>query len=281
MVRLWPVHSIRREAGVMSRTIMLIHGAWLTPASLDLFRRRYEGAGYTVLAPAWPYMDRPIEALRQTPAPELAHLTLGRIVDHYAGLLAQLPEPAILIGHSYGGLVVQMLLDRGLGLAGVSIDPGPAAGIKPGPKALAAALPVFLAWAGWSRTLTMKPGAFNRSFANRLPADAQAEAYARFIVPAPGRIYYQSVLGLGSTIDWNNPDRPPLLLISGAEDRTVEPSMVRQNLTRYQRSQASTDFLSFPDRDHFLIASSGWEEVADAALAWAEGHGLARRSKAA
>lgn len=253
----------------MSKTILFIHGAWLTPEIWSPWRAHYEALGYTTLAPAWPLMDRPADELRSNPHPQLGKLTLSRIVGHYASVIEALPEKPILIGHSYGGLIVQMLLDRGLGAAGVSIDPGPAAGIRPGPKAFLSALPVFLAWRGWSRTLTMRFGAFAKNFASGLPEAEQRTAYSRHVVPAPGRIYYQSVLGLGAGIEWKNPNRAPLLLVSGADDRTVEPSMVRQNLKRYAASPAATAFKSFPGRSHFLIAAPGWEEIADESLQWA------------
>jgi alpha-beta hydrolase superfamily lysophospholipase len=256
----------------MTKTIILIHGAWVTPASLETFRSRYAAMGYSVIAPAWPMLDRPVVDLRQSPAADLGKLTLGKIVDHYASIIATLPEQPILIGHSYGGLIVQMLLDRGLGAAGVSISPGPAAGIHPGPKAFLSAFPVFAAWRGWSRALTMSFKAFAKNFANTLPAEEQQAAYEAQIVPAPGRIYYQSVLGLGSAINWSNPARAPLLLISAEHDRTVEPSMVQQAYKKYQASTAITELKGFADRSHYLIAERGWEEVADYALSWAEGH---------
>jgi pimeloyl-ACP methyl ester carboxylesterase len=253
----------------MSKTILLIHGAWLTPAIWQPWIARYEAQGFKVLAPAWPFMDRPVEDLRRAPHPDLGKLTLGKIVDRYAAIISTLPEQPILIGHSYGGLIVQMLLDRGLGAAGVSIDPGPAAGIKPGAKAFLSALPVFLAWRGWSRVLSMSFKHFAKNFANGLPELLQRQAFDRHIVPAPGRIYYQSVLGLGASIDWKKVDRAPLLLIGGENDRTVEPGMVRQNFKRYATSPALTEIVSFPARSHFLIAEPGWEDIADAALEWA------------
>lgn len=256
----------------MSKTVLFIHGAWLTPSVWEPWRAHYEAQGYRTVAPAWPLLDRPVEDLRRAPHPELGNLTLGRITDHYAAIIATLPEQPILIGHSYGGLIVQMLLDHGLGAAGVSIDPGPAAGIHPGPKALLSALPVFLAWRGWGRALTMGLGAFAKNFSNGMAEAEQRAAYDRHVVPAPGRIYYQSVLGLDAGIRWQNPDRAPLLLISGEDDRTVEPSMVRQNLKKYAASPAVTEMKSFAGRNHFLIAAPGWEEIADIALQWAATH---------
>lgn len=254
----------------MSKTILFIHGAWMTPAIWQPWQARFETAGYATLAPAWPYLDRPVEALRSAPDPRLGKLTLGAIADHYAAIVAEQPEPPVLVGHSYGGLIVQMLLARGFGAAGVSIDPGPAAGIKPGRKAFLSALPVFLAWRGWSRALTMSFRDFHRSFANGLPDAEARDAYDRHIVPAPGRIYYQSVLGIGSGIDWKRQDRAPLLLVSGEDDRIVEPGMVRQNLKRYGASPAPTELRSFAGRNHLLIAAPGWEDIVDAAQSWIE-----------
>jgi len=251
----------------MSKTILLIHGAWLTPASFENFRHPYEAEGHTVLAPAWPGLDRPVEALRRDPK-AIADLSLGRIADHYAAIVATLPERPFLIGHSYGGLIVQMLLDRGLGAAGVAIDPAPAAGILAGPRAFRAALPIFLTWAGWRRAVTMGFAGFARDFGNRLAPAAQRRTFDDLVVPAPGRLWYQSVFGVGSRIDWRNPTRAPLLLISGEEDRTVEPGMVAQVARKYARSPARTETRSFPGRGHALILENGWEEVADTALAF-------------
>lgn len=252
----------------MTKTIVLIHGAWMTPASLANFRQYYETRGYTVLSPAWPLMDRSVAELRANPHRQLGELTLGRIIDHYAAIIEPLPEKPILIGHSYGGLIVQMLLDRGYGAAGVSIAPAPAAGIVAGPKALRSALPVFLAWRGWSRALNMTHKHFAWSMGNTLSAEAQQQAYEAYVVPTPGRIYYQSVLGVGSAIDWQKADRAPLLLIAAENDRTVEPSMVRQQYKRYQKSRALTEIKTLAARSHLLITEPGWEEVADLALNW-------------
>ncbi len=253
----------------MSKTVLFIHGAWLTAKIWEPWREHYEALGYRTLAPSWPLMDRPIEALRAAPLPELGQMTLGKIVDHYAKIIDGLDKKPILIGHSYGGLIVQMLLDRGYGVAGVSIDPGPAAGIMAGPKAFLAALPVFLAWRGWSRALTMSFKGFAKNFANTLSLDAQKEAYDAQIVPAPGRIYYQSVLGFGAGVNWKKADRAPLLLVSATEDRTVEHGMVRQNVKKYAKSSARTDLKIVEGKSHYLIAESGWEALADDVLQWA------------
>ncbi|MBB6243845.1 alpha/beta hydrolase [Rhodanobacter sp. MP1X3] len=254
----------------MSKTIMLIHGAWVTTASWTHFRCLYEEQGYRVVVPAWPYLDQPVEYLRQQPDPRLADITIRDLVDYFEQQIRTLPEPPILMGHSFGGLIVQMLLDRGLGAVGVAIDAGPPRGVLPSFTAIKAALPVLLAWRGWSRILTMSFDSFANTFANTLARDEQRRTYDKQIVPAPGRIYFQAALGIGNAVHFNNPKRPPLLLITAEKDRTSTPSMVRAMYSKHSRAPSRTDIMEFPNRSHWLIAESGWEEVASKALAWAQ-----------
>ena len=253
----------------MSKTILLVHGAWVTTHSWSGFREFFEAQGYQVVVPPWPYMDRPVEALRRTPDPRISTLTIKDLVDHFEKHIRALPEAPILIGHSFGGLIVQMLLDRGLGAAGVAIDAGPPRGVLPSPRAIQSALPVLLAWRGWSRILSMSFKGFSTTFANTLSPSQQRETYDEHIVPAPGRIYFQAALGLGNAVNFKNSKRPPLLLISAAEDRTCTPSMVRTMYRKHRQAPGQTDILEFTKRSHWLIAEPGWEEVAAAVLKWA------------
>ena len=168
-----------------------------------------------------------------------------------------------------------MLLDRGFGAAGVAIDPGPPRGVLPSFTAIRSALPVLRAWRGWQRVLTMSFESFSTNFANALPRAEQREAYDSHVVPAPGRIYFQAALGIGNAVDFANPSRAPLLLISGEHDRTSTPSMGRAMHRRYGRSPVRVDLMEFPGRSHWLIAEPGWHEVADRAIDWAEAHARA------
>jgi pimeloyl-ACP methyl ester carboxylesterase len=255
----------------MSKTIVLIHGAWLTGRAWEKFQGRFESKGYTVHAPSWPYDDRPVEELQTSPHPELAHLGVKAIVDHYAAFIQSLPESPIIMGHSFGGLFTQLLLDRGLGAAGVAISPGAPRGIIVAPQTLVSALPVFTAWNGWNRTLTMTFEAFCANFANGLPASEQKAAYMRYIVPTPGRIYYEGAIGIGTGIDWTNPERAPLLLTAAEFDRIVATSMVKQNFNKAKsKNPNTTDYHFFAGRSHFLCGEPGWEEVADTVIGWAE-----------
>lgn len=256
----------------MADTVMLIHGAWLTPSSWDRFRQRYEAAGLSVIAPPWPYLDRSVGELRRSPDPRLAKLGIAQIVDHYAELIEALSHPPILIGHSFGGLIVQLLADRGLGAAAIAIDPAPPFGVPAHPLAVWTSLGVFFAWNGWNRVLRMSLRGFSTGFAQTLPEAEKPYAYEKFVVPTPGRIFFQALLGIGAKVRWTNPDRPPLLLIAGEEDRTVPAPMVRSNYRKHLRSPVAAAYHQFPGRSHWLCNEDGWEEVADRALSWALEH---------
>jgi alpha-beta hydrolase superfamily lysophospholipase len=161
-----------------------------------------------------------------------------------------------------------MLLDRGLGGAGVAIDAAPPRGVLPSVTAIWSALPVLLVWRGWSRIASMSFKSFSTTMANTLSQSEQRRAYDRYIVPTPGRLYFQEALGVGNAVDFANPKRPPLLLIAASEDRTSTPSMVKAMYRKHSRAPSRTDIHEFPHRDHWLIAEPGWEEVADKALKW-------------
>jgi len=256
---------------VARRDVVLIHGAWLTSAWWDPFRHRYEARGLHCLAPEWPLQSRPIEELRASPHPNLGRLSLSDILRHHERAIRALPVPPILIGHSFGGLIVQLLLDRGLGAVGVAIDPAPARGVFPGLATIRAAFPVLLAWQAWRRPATMTFGHFARAFMQLSSGEEQRAAYEGHIVPTPGRIYFDLALGIGSRVDFSNARRAPLLFVANEQDRVVQLSSVRAAYLKHRRSQAMTEFKIFPGRSHWLIAP-GWEEVADYAIAWAIEH---------
>lgn len=253
-----------------SRTVVLIHGAAVTAACWDHFQRHYETLGYTCLAPGWPFEDRPAGDLRRAPDPELGRVTIGRIVDHYERIVRELAAPPILIGHSFGGLVAEMLLDRGLGAAGVAICPAPCAGVLAAPTTLRSAIPLLLRWRSWSRPVMPTLPQFARSNMQLSTPAEQRDAYERYVVPTPGRIFFQAGLFIGNRVNLGNEARAPLLLVAGGRDRMVTPSMVEATYRKQRQSPALTEYKLFPDRTHLLIATSGWRDVADYAIHWAE-----------
>jgi pimeloyl-ACP methyl ester carboxylesterase len=254
----------------LTRTVVFIQGAWMTPESWDNFRKPFEAAGYKTHAPSWPYLDGTAAELRAKPPAALGNLSVGAIVDHYQTFIATLPEKPLIIGHSFGGLYTQILLDRGIGAAGIAIDPGPIGGIVPGPVSLAAALPVIARWEGWSRPYTLTPEGFAKNFANTAPGDLQKSAYERFVVPTSGRIFYQAAAWIGTFV---HPKRrtQPLLITAAEKDRTVTPYVAHAAYEIQRHARARTDFTLFLNRSHFLIAEPGWEGVANFALNWAKG----------
>ena len=256
----------------MAKTVLFVHGAWVTPACWEQFISLYEAKGYHCVAPSWPYIEKPVSDLKKHVDPRFADQTIKMLVDHYARQITALPEAPILVGHSFGGLIVQLLLDRGLGQCGVAIDAGPPSGVLPSLPALSAALPVLLTWAGWRKLHTMSLNAFSKTFANTLPPLEQKKVYEEQIVPAPGRIYFQAAVGIGNALNFANPTRPALLLITGEKDLTSTPSMVRAMYKKHRRSPRPVDIMEFAGRSHWIIAEPGWEEVAEKALAWAEQH---------
>lgn len=254
----------------MAKTIVLVHGAWVTPESWDIFRQPFDAAGYTVHAPAWPLVEgRTVADLNVRPPKELGSLTVGRIADKYQAFVATLPEAPILVGHSFGGLLTQMLLDRGVGVAGIVLNPAPIGGVVPGISALAAIAPILLRFNGWNRPYKFTRKRFGDLFANAAPDALVDQAYERYVIPAPGKIFHQAAFWSGT---WVKPQRrtQPLLITGGSVDRLVSPYLSRAAYRIQRRSPARTDYKHFDGRSHFLIAEPGWEEVARYALDWIE-----------
>jgi pimeloyl-ACP methyl ester carboxylesterase len=258
----------------MSKTIVLVHGAWLNSRSWEGFKARYEAQGYTVVTPDWPYDDRSPEALRASPRKELATLGQRQILAHLEQVIRALPEEPILIGHSLGGVFVQHLLDRGLGVAGVAIDPAPTPGVPLGRHATWSALPIFIDPLSWRKAKVMSRGYFKNRFAQTAPKDQADALYDRYIVPTPGRVYWNGVINR-IRIDWKNPNRAPLLLIGGELDLIADAAMTRAIFKKQSQAPSTTEYKEFAGRSHWTGIDAGWEQVADYALDWAVTHARA------
>lgn len=256
----------------MTKTIMLIHGAWLNAKSWEGFKARYEAKGYTVVTPNWPYDDREPADLRANPHPKLKDVGVQGIVEHFEAEIRKLPEQPILIGHSAGGVWTQILLDRGYGVAGVAIDPAPTTGVRLGIHAIVSAFPVLGSWGSWKRVMHMSRKLFANRFANGLPKDQVDHCYDRYIVPTAGKVYWDGILSSVGKINWDNPDRAPLLLIGGGRDLIADASMTKAIYDKQKRAPSQTALKIFEDRSHFTCIEPGWEAVADFALDWAVRH---------
>jgi len=253
-------------ANLKTRTVLFITGAWMHVSSWDKFRSAFEAAGFKTVAPAWPYLDQPATELRANADKRLGTLTFGKIVDHYARIIEGLDEQPLIIGHSMGGLITQLLLDRGYGAAGIAMDPGPVAGALPGPVSLLAALPPI--FAGPGNTHTISRDGFAKNFANTLSAEDQKAAYDAYVVPTPTNIFYQAAGMIGTAVKPKS-RKQPLLVIAAERDRTVTPYLARAIYNVQKKAPSRTDFKQFPDRSHFLAGEKGWEEVAQYSIDWA------------
>ena len=269
-----------------TKSILLIHGLWMTPRSWELFQGLFEERGHKVLAQPWPRLQGEVEDIRRDPTP-LNGLGIAEIANHYDKFVRSLDEPPIIMGHSLGGLIVQLLLNRGLGAAGVSIDGVAPRGVLQVPlSALRAASPVLRNPFNYSRTVPLNFEQFCYGFANVMPEAEARAAYERYAVPAPGRAVFQVALQnldpwSPTRVNYRNANRAPLLIIAGSDDHQVPASLNRATFEKHKRSSRVTEFREFPGRSHLIMAQQGWQEVAEFALSWAEANASDGTSRAA
>lgn len=272
------MQSARKPEQVMaapSHTVVFIHGMFMTPLCWEQWEPYFQSHGYRTLAPAWPEHDAPIETQRKLhPSARLGALTLEEVVEHYRKLIRGLDEKPILVGHSMGGLIVQLLLQEGLGAAGIAIDSAPPKGlISLKYSFLKSNWPAISPSAKPDEPIWMSLESFQYAFVNTLPLPEQQAVYSRFVVPESRRV------GKGPTTDGAKIDfakmRPPLLLIAGSEDHIIPASLNRDNYSKYSKAPAITDFREFPGRSHWTLGQQGWQEVADYTMSWLAGVGPA------
>jgi pimeloyl-ACP methyl ester carboxylesterase len=261
-------------------TIVLIHGLWMTPRSWEHWAARYESRGHAVITPAWPGLEVEVDALNADPSP-IAALDLEQVIDHYDEIIRGLDSPPIIIGHSIGGAVTQVLVDRGLGAAAVGIASATVKGILDLPlSTLKASSPVLRNPFNRGKAVPLDAKQFHYAFANTLSQEESDEIYKRYHVPAAASVLFEIAFANLhrhplTEVDFERSDRAPLLLIAFDEDHIVPPGASRHNAEKYAKSDAVTEFKEFTGRPHFPGAP-GWEEVADYALDWAVAHAEAR-----
>ncbi len=267
---------MEREAA--TDTVVLIHGLWMTPLSWENWVTRYEQRGLKVITLGYPGIQpgtAGVQALRDDPSP-LAGLGVTEVFDHLKEVIGGLDTKPIIMGHSFGGAFVQLLLDAGYGSAGVSIDGAAVKGIKSLPfSEIKATFPVLKNPANKSRAVPITEKEFHYAFTNNLTAEESKAVYDRYSVPVSGRILFQGGFAnftpsAATTYDFANDDRAPLLFISGGNDHILPPSVQHENYEKNtKRSKAITAYKLFDGRSHYTCGEPGWEAVADLALDWA------------
>jgi len=258
-----------------TNNVVLIHGLWMTPLSWEHWANHYTERGYSVYAPSWPGMERDVRALRLAPE-SYADIGFKQIVDHYEKLVIDLEHAPILIGHSFGGLVVQALLDRGLGCCGVAIASAPIKGIWTLPYSTMRVVTPQLLTMHSHRCAALTPAQFHYAFMNTSSREESFLTYQRYAVPGSDRVLLQTELAnfnpfAETAVNTRRNNRAPLLLIAGSEDHLIPPRIVKANFHAYRHSTAVTEYKEFPGRTHFIIGQSGWEEVANFTFRWALG----------
>jgi pimeloyl-ACP methyl ester carboxylesterase len=253
--------------------VVFIHGLWLLASSWDRWRALFEAHGYAPLAPGWPGEPDTVEHARAFPE-VFAGTSVGAVVDHVVQVIEGLGRRPAVVGHSFGGTVAQILAGRGLARSTVAIDPAPFRGVLPLPwSTLRASVPVLRDPRNRSRAVTLTLEQFRYVFANAVSEAEAAELYEMFAVPASGRPLWQAALAnlnprTEVRVATRNADRGPLLIISGERDNTVPWRIARASYERYDSANAPTELVEIPDRGHSLTIDSGWQEVAETALAF-------------
>ncbi len=251
------------------KSVVFVHGAWMTPACWSGWQSRFAAAGFDCHAPAWPGLDADVAALREEQPEALAEVGLPQIVDHMARVVSSLDSP-VLVGHSFGGLIVQLLLDRGLGSAGVAIHPAPPRGVFPSVDALKASWPVVKTWNHQNKVLNLAFDDFCWGWLGDESPEEQRRVYDALVAPTPGRVFFQAATSpfhAMTKIDFEK-ERAPLLILAGGKDRTVTESMNARNAELARKSPSRTDYRAYADRTHFTLGAAGWESVADDVLGW-------------
>ncbi len=265
--------QVERANASGQRPVVFIHGLWLLPSSWDRWAAAFEEAGFTALTPGWP--DDPETVEEANAHPEVfAGKTISQVADHYDELIAKLDIKPAVIGHSFGGLLTQILAGRGRAAVSVAIDPAPFRGVLPLPiSALKSSAPVLGNPANRNRAVPLTYEQFRFAFANAVSEDEARQLYDTYAVPAAGAPLFQAATAnvnpwTEAKVDTKNPDRGPLLIISGEKDHTVPWAIANASYKRQQHNPGVTEIVEIPGRGHALTIDSGWREVADTALAF-------------
>jgi len=265
--------QIERANATDQTPVVFVHGLWLLPSSWDRWATLFEEAGYPAITPGWPDDPETVEEAKAHPE-TFAHKMVGQVADHFADVIGRLKKKPVVIGHSFGGLITQMLAGRGLAVVSVAIDPAPFRGVLPLPlSSLKSAAPVLGNPANRGRAIALTFEQFKYGWANALGETEAKDLYEKFHVPASGAPLFQAATAnlnpwTEAKVDTKNPERGPLLIIDGAKDNTVPWAIADASYKKQKENKGVTEITEVPNRGHSLTIDSGWREVAETALAF-------------
>ena len=253
--------------------VVFVHGLWLLSSSWDNWRALFEEQGYTTLAPGWPDDPDTVEEAKKDPE-VFAHKRIKQVTDHYVDAIRQLTRKPAVIGHSFGGLIAQRLAGEGVAAATVAIDPAPFRGVLPLPlSALKSSSAVLGNPLNYTRAVPLTYEQFRFAFANAVDESEAHELYEKYSVPGSGVPLFQAATAnlnpwTEAQVDTKNPERGPLLIISGEHDNTVPVAISNASYKQQEKNPAVTEIREMPNRGHSLVIDHGWREVAETALAF-------------
>jgi non-heme chloroperoxidase len=269
----YEAEQISKANAAGHRPVVFVHGLWLLPSSWDRWRTVFEEAGYATLSPGWPDDPNTVEEANHHPE-VFAHKTVGQVADHYAEVIGKLKKKPAVIGHSFGGLLTQIMAGRGLAKVAVAIDPAPFRGVLPLPvSALRSASPVLHNPANRNRAVPLTYDQFRYGFANAVSEDEAKQLYDAFAVPASGAPLFQAATAnlnpwTEAKVKSKNPKRGPLLIMDGELDHTVPWAIANASFKKQKRNEGVTEIVKMAGRGHSLTIDHGWREVAETALAF-------------
>ena len=253
------------------RAVVFIHGLWLLPTSWERWAKLFESAGFAALTPGWP--DDPDTVEEANAKPEvMAKKSVGEVADHFGEIISGLNKKPAVIGHSFGGLLTEILAGRGLAEVSVAISPAPFRGVLPLPlSALRSASPILKNPANRHRAIPLTFEQFRYAFGNAVSEDEAKQLHEKFAVPAPGApLFEAAVANLNPwtevKVDTKNPERGPMLIIAGEKDHTVPWAISNASFKKEKKNESVTEIVKIPGRGHALTIDGGWKEVADTAL---------------
>lgn len=263
--------EVERANATGLQPIVFVHGLWLLPSSWERWVKLFEEAGFVALTPGWPDDPDTVEEAKAHPE-VLAHKSIGQIADHFDNIIRHLRKKPGVIGHSFGGLLAQILAGRGLAAATVAIDPAPFQGVLPLPfSALKSAWPVLGNPANRNRAVPLTFEQFRYGFANAVSEEEAKELFEKYAVPGSGVPLFQAATAnlnpwTEAKVDTETPERGPLLIISGEKDNTVPWAIAHASFKRQERNPGITEIVEIPNRGHALVIDHGWRAVADRAF---------------
>ena len=263
--------AVERANATGKQPVVFVHGLWLLPSSWDRWAGVFDEAGYATVVPGWPDDPETVEEAKANPG-VFARKTVGQIADHFGDVIRRLELKPAVIGHSFGGLLTQILAGRGLAAASVAISPAPFRGVLPLPiSALRAATPVLSNPANRHRAVPLTYDQFRYAFANAVSEDEAKALYEMYSVPGSGAPIFQAAAPnlnpwTEAKVDTKNPERGPLLIISADNDHTVPWAIANAAYKKQQKNDSATEIVKVEGRGHALTIDTGWNEVAQVAL---------------